>query len=257
MKPALRRGRRARRWRLRRGQARAQPFRWCCSTRNMPDMDGFAAGRRRSGTTRDLARHDHRDADVVGPAGRRAPAVRELGHRGLPGQAGQAGASCSRRSCEVLRRTGRRRAAPSRRRPMRLRRAGTGARACSAGRGQRRQPALAVRLLEKRGHDGRRRGQRARRRWRRSERAALRPRPDGRADARDGRPRGHRRHPRARTGERRRQAHPDHRDDGPRDEGRPRAVPRGRDGRVPLEAAPGRGPLRGHRTPRSPGSSSR
>ena len=79
--------------------------------------------------------------------------------------------------------------------------------------------------------------------------AAVRPGPDGRADARDGRLRGDRPHPR--TGEGDRPAHPDHRDDRPRHQGRPRALPRGGHGRLCLQADRGRRPLPGHRRRRA------
>ena len=96
---------------------------------------------------------------------------------------------------------------------------------------------LAVRLLEKRGHPvdgGRQRPGGAGR----PGPGAVRRRADGRADAGDGRLRGDRRHPRAGAGDRR--APPDHRHDGPRHEGRPRALPGGRHGRLRLQAAASR-----------------
>ena len=74
----------------------------------------------------------------------------------------------------------------------------------------------------------------------------LRRDPDGRADAGNGRAGGHGRHPQAR---RRRQPGADHRHDGPRDEGRPRSLPGGRDGRLPLQADQGPGDDRPGREP--------
>ncbi len=101
---------------------------------------------------------------------------------------------------------------------------------------------LAVRLLEKRGHQVVVAGNG------REALAALDDRPvrrraDGRADAGDGRLRGDRRHPRPRGGDGR--PYPDHRHDRPRHEGRPRALPGGGHGRLRLQAAPAPGALRG------------
>src|SRR5262249_26127163 len=76
---------------------------------------------------------------------------------------------------------------------------------------------------------------------------ALRPDPDGPANARAGRPGGN--HSDPPTGTIPGHSHPHHRANGPRREGGPAALPRGRPGRVPDQPAEPAGPAPSPRAP--------
>src|SRR5262249_27150054 len=103
-----------------------------------------------------------------------------------------------------------------------------------ARRGQPGEPAARREPARAAGPQGHHREQRARS-GRRGAAADLRHRAHGRADAGDGRLRGNRGDPRDGAGSR--QSSADRRDDRARDEGRSRALPRGRHGRIPHQAA--------------------
>ena len=176
-------------------------------------------GRADRGASRAGRRDDH-DADLVGPVRRRRPLPRAP-DRGLSHQADQRGRAARRPIRRVLHTApapasdgGRRRHRP------RTRRRRPAFTSCSR-RTTSSTRCVAVKLLTRRGHtvtvanNGPRGARRAGAR-------TVRSRPDGRADAGDGRPRGHRGDPAARAEHRRAHAH--RRDDRARDDRRSRAL---------------------------------
>ena len=183
------------------------------------------------------------DADLRRP--RRHGPVGRAGHRRLAVQAGPPVGAAQRHARPVPAREG---AGPSAaaRADRRLARPGVRPSPRAPGRGPPDQPEGGV-------ADARRPGARGDGRRQRPAGAGgvgvvgpVRPDPDGRADARDGRLRGDRGDPLGRAS--RRVPHADRRPDGPRDGGRPRALPRRGVRRLPGEADPRR------RTRRRPGS---
>ena len=197
----------------------------------MPEMDGFTLAER----IRDMTgarRRDHDDARFVGECRRELARCGELRRGRLPDEAGQAvrpagrdhrprsGAATRLEATRQRRRTDARRA---RERdcascwPRTTRSISGWPSAC--WRSAATQSCIAAQ---------RPRGARGP-----ATREAFDAGPDGRADAGDGRLRGDAPHPRGRASEP--APHADHRHDRPRHEGRPRALPRGGHGRLPLE----------------------
>ena len=211
--------RRAGRTDARRGRRRSRS-RWCCSTRTMPEMDGFDAGRADQADSGAGRRHHH-DAVVGRPARATRRAAGELGIAAYLTKP----VKQSELLDAILTALGHaHRAAPTRLpgRPG-VTRAPIAAAAHPAGRGQRRQPAAGRRGCWRSGATRWWWPATAGRRWPRWSSEALRPGADGRADAGDGRLRSDRRHPRS-SEQATRRPRADHRHDRPRHEGRPRSA---------------------------------
>ena len=207
----------------------ACPSRWCCSTCNMPGIDGYELAGGRSAPPR-AARHAPGAAELLGRCAAGAPEEAALRRRAR--QAGAASRGSTRRS----RRSSPAHAPPRRaserpRRPT-LHRRGAIPRRSSWSRTAINQ-AVAAHMLERCGFEAQV-AENGRRGAGGAVAADLRRRADGLPDARARRLRGDARDPPPRAG---RTAHADHRDDRQRDAGRARALPRRRHGRLPDQAA--------------------
>ena len=208
----------------------------CCSTRNMPDMDGFDVAERMA------ARPELAGATIMmltssgqyGDAGA-LPRARD---RGLPDQADQAGRPARRdlRACSRPRARACRRQSPATV-DARLR---VPAASILLAEDNVVNQRVAVGLLTQARAHASTVANNGREALAALERERVRPRADGRADAGDGRPRGDRARSASASASGGR-AHPDRRDDRARHERRSRALPRRRHGRLPVEAdRPGR-----------------